>query len=162
MADDAQPTAPEPLDLTQFSKVEFVVNPSMIRPILATIFSLIAFGSAFFFSIVHYLSARDFIGLWVFLQDQKTLAGLAQLSALGVIVWRVIVQKIRKARENRLVTTSSVAVHTTDKVLTQVETPTGTVAALVPASSLTLSPIAPVAREAVTAASPATSSLAGS
>lgn len=154
MADDTPSTGSEPIDLTKLGKIEFVVNPSMIRPILATLFALFAFASAFLLSVVKYLSAKDFIGLWVFLQQQSTVAGLAQVSAAGILAWRLIVTKIRKARENRLITTSPIALHTTDQVAVPIPTTTGSVVKLVPVSQVDLravarEPVTPVAQDPV-------------
>jgi hypothetical protein len=149
----------QPLDLTQFSKIEFVVNPSMIRPIIGTLVALFAFGSAFMLSVVKYLSAADFIGLWVFIQQQDTLAGLAQLSAAAVIGWRWWAARKRKLRENRLVDTSSVAMKTTDPVAVPVISATPEPDyAIVPAGKVDLRA---VAREAATPATPAPSPYVG-
>lgn len=153
MAEDTPGGENQPLDLTQFSKIEFVVNPSMIRPILGTIVALVAFASAFLLSVVKYLSARDFIGLWIFLQEQNTIAGLAQLTAAGVLGWRLWVGHKRKTRENRLVETSPVAVKSTDPVMVQVMSPSLEPEFIsVPAGNIDLRA---VAREPAMAATPA-------
>lgn len=127
---------PEPLDLTQFNAVEFIENPSMIRPMIGTVVALFAFASAFLLTVVKYLSAKDFVGLWVYLQTDQTAAGLAQISAAGLLVWRLYRRYKSQHKLNRLVDTSPIAVKTTDPVAIPVPTPMGSTVVVVPAAAV--------------------------
>jgi len=112
-------TAPNPLDLGDFvnldgDKVRFVIDPSKIRVALITAGSLFTFSALAIVSVVKLMAAKDFIGLWVLLQKEETLATLSQLAGFAFFVWRVIRAIRKKGVEVELAKSSPVAVLTTE------------------------------------------------
>lgn len=109
--------APNPLD--QFvdldgDKVRFVIDPSKIRVALITAGSLFTFSALAIVSVVKLMAAKDFIGLWVLLQKEETLATLSQMAGVLFFVWRVIRSVRKKGVEVELAKSSPVAVLTTE------------------------------------------------
>lgn len=95
-------------------KVRFVIDPSKIRVALITAGSLFAFSGLAIVSVVKLMAARDFIGLWVFLQKEETVSALFQLVGFLFFVWRVVRSVRKKGVEVELAKSSPIAILTTE------------------------------------------------
>lgn len=91
---------------------KYTINPSTVLTIVKTAGSLLAFATLFFGTVMRLLSARDIAGLFVYLQQNDTIAGLTMLATAGWFVWRNLAAYWRKRREVEIANAapSSVAV----------------------------------------------------
>jgi hypothetical protein len=78
---------------------KYVVNPSTVLAVVKTAGSLLAFAVLFFGTVMRFLSARDLAGLFVYLQQNDTIAGLTMLATAGWFVWRNLAAYWRKQRD---------------------------------------------------------------
>ena len=78
---------------------KYTVNPSTVLTVVKTAGSLLAFATLFFGTVMSFLSARDLAGLFVYLQQNDTIAGLTMLATFGWFVWRNLAAYWRKLRD---------------------------------------------------------------
>lgn len=78
---------------------KYEINPSTVLAVIKTGASLLAFATLFFGTVMRFLSARDVAGLFVYLQQNDTIAGLTMLATAGWFVWRSLAAMWKKRRD---------------------------------------------------------------
>ena len=88
---------------------KYTINPSTVLTVIKTAGSLLTFAVLFFSTISRLLSAHDMAGIWVFLQQNDTIAGLTMCATVGWFVWRNIAAYWRKRRDVEVYDSSPIA-----------------------------------------------------